>query len=480
MKKFLTRREILQEAAGGLGAIALGAMLAEDRALGASSESVKERVYDLKPKPPHFAPKAKNVIFLYMSGGPSSIDMWDPKPTLVKYDGKPAPFEIKGRALNGSQQIMASPWSFKKYGQTGRWVSELLPHFTKVVDEVAFVRSMTTDRIDHSTAQFTFISGRGVTGFPSIGSWVSYALGTENQNLPAFIAMEHGESSIHSRSFNSAWLPPIYSGTKMEANPDAPIFDIKRPKEITAEAQSQLLRVVSALNRRQNQGYLLDQELEARIANYELAARMQLEAMKVADISKESDATKQLYGIDDKVSGPFGRNCLLARRLVESGVRFVTIISGFNGGAQNGWDCHFNLEGTLPGLCKSVDQGTAALLIDLKARGLLDHTLVVFSGEFGRLPTIEAVGRNPGRDHNPYGFSMWMAGAGVKPGADYGDTDELGYAALKEYRLTHSDIHASIQHLLGIDFKKNTYAYEGRDESLVGINPARVVHEILA
>lgn len=479
MKKILTRREALREMAGGLGAIALSAMLAQEKGFAALSESSKERTYDLKPKAPHFAPKAKNVIFLYMSGGPSSIDMWDPKPTLVKYNGKPAPFEIKGRALNGSQQIMASPWAFKQYGETGRPVSELMPHFSKVVDEVAFVRSMTTDRIDHSTAQFTFISGRGITGFPSIGSWVAYALGTENQNLPAFIAMENGESSIHSRSYNSAWLPPVYSGTKMEANPTAPIFDIQRPKDITQEGQQQLLKVLSVLNRRQNKVYPLDQDLEARIANYELAARMQLEAMKVADISKESEATKQLYGLDDKVAGSFGRNCLMARRLVESGVRFVTIISGFGGGAQNGWDCHFNIEGTLPGLCKSVDQGTAALLIDLKARGLLDHTLVVFAGEFGRLPTIEALGKNPGRDHNPYGFSLWMAGAGVKPGVDYGRTDELGYAAIKEFKLTHSDIHATIQHLLGIDFKKNTYAYEGRDESLVGVNPARVVSEIL-
>jgi len=242
--------------------------------------------------------------------------------------------------------------------------------------------------------------------------------------------------------------------------------------------QAELLKVVQGLNRVQKKAYPLDQDLESRIANYELSARMQIEAMKVADISNESQTTRQLYGLDDKVGGPFAHNCLMARRLVESGVRFVTLISGSGGGA--GWDCHNNIQGSMPGLCKSIDQGMYGLLTDLKARGMLENTLVVWSGEFGRLPTIEAKSVRPGRDHNPYGFSMWMAGAGVKPGIDYGATDDLGYAAVKDYKLTHSDIHATIQHLVGLDYKKNTYLYEGRDESLVGINPARVVNEILA
>ena len=472
----ISRRQALRETAGGLGAVALSWLLDQQNVFGAATVAPGP-VYDLKPKRPHFAPKAKNVIFIYISGGPSTIDMFDPKPGLLKYDGKPAPFEIKGRALNGSQQIMASPWSFKQYGETGRPVSELLPYFAKTVDQVAFVRSMTTDRIDHSTAQFTFVTGRGITGFPSIGSWIAYGLGTENQNLPAFIALENGQATINTRAYSSAWLPPIYSGTKMEANPEAPMFDIKRPKDMTGDQQAELLRIVQGLNRVQKKAYPLDQDLESRIANYELSARMQIEAMKAADTSNESAATKQLYGLDDKVAGPFGHNCLLARRLVESGVRFVTIISGSGGGA--GWDCHNNIQGSMPGLCKSIDQGMYALLTDLKARGMLENTLVIWSGEFGRLPTIEAKNLRPGRDHNPYGFSMWMAGAGVKPGIDYGATDELGYAAIQNYKLTHSDIHATIQHLVGLDYKKNTFLYEGRDESLVGINPARVVNEVL-
>lgn len=473
-----TRREALVEAAGGLGAVAFSWLLNQQKAAASESELMKSRVYDLKPKKPHFAPKAKNVIFIYISGGPSTIDMFDPKPVLMKYDGKPAPFEIKGRALNGSQQVMASPWSFRQYGQSGRPVSELLPEFAKVVDDVAYVRSMTTDRIDHSTAQFTFVTGRGITGFPSIGSWIAYGLGTENQNLPAFIALETGPATIQTRAYSSAWLPPIFSGTRMDSNPEAPMFDITRPKDMSETQQAQLLDIVKGLNRRQKQHFPLDHDLESRIANYELAARMQMEAMKVADISNESAGTKQMYGLEDKIAAPFGHNCLMARRLVESGVRFVSIISGTGGGA--GWDCHNNIQGSLPGLCRSIDKGMYGLISDLKARGMLEDTLVVWSGEFGRLPTIQANNVRPGRDHNPYGFSMWMAGAGVKPGIDYGDTDELGYAAQKEYKVTHSDIHATIQHLVGLDFKKNSYVYEGRDETLVGINPARVINEVLA
>ncbi len=471
----MTRRQILREAAGGLGAIALSCMLGEQASFAAEAGPLHS--YDLKPKQPHFPAKAKNVIFIYISGGPSTIDMFDPKPTLMKYNGQPAPFEIKGRALNGSQQVMASPWSFKQYGESGRPVSELLPDFAQVVDEVAYVRSMTTDRIDHSTAQFTFVTGRGITGFPSIGAWIAYGLGTENQNLPAFIALETGGSTIKTRAYSSAWLPPIYSGTRMDGNSESPMFDIKRPKDMSESEQAQLLNIVKSLNRRQKQAYPLDQDLESRIANYELAARMQLEAMKVADLSQESAKTKQLYGLEDQVSAPFGQNCLLARRLIESGVRFVTLISGTGGGA--GWDTHNNIQGALPGLCRSIDRPIYGLITDMKARGLLNDTLIVWSGEFGRLPTIQSTGARPGRDHNPYGFSMWMAGAGVKAGVDYGDTDDLGYAANKEQKVTHSDIHATIQHLVGLDYKKNTFSYEGRDESLVGVNPARVIKEIL-
>ncbi|MFN7919407.1 MAG: DUF1501 domain-containing protein [Bryobacteraceae bacterium] len=469
MTRYFSRRQALREAATGFGAMALGSILAmEDRA-----QASALRTFDLKPKQPHFPAKAKNVIFIYVGGGPSTIDMFDPKPTLVKFDGKPAPFEIKGRALNGSQEVMASPWKFTKCGESGREISNLLPHFQKVVDKVTFVRSMRTDRIDHSTAQFTFVTGRGFTGFPTIGAWVSYALGTHNSDLPAFIALGEG-ASIGARAHSSAWLPPIFTGTQMRADEKAPIFDIKRPESMSADEQQRLLHTVNALNREQRGSHALDQDLESRIANYELAARMQVEALRVADLAKESEATRKLYGVDQPGSGEFGKHCLLARRLVESGVRFVQVYGG------GGWDTHSNIGGQLPGLCQRIDQGMSALLTDLDQRGMMKDTLVIWSGEFGRLPTIEARNSAPGRDHNPYGFSMWMAGAGVKRGYDFGETDELGYAAVPSSALGHADIHATVQHLLGIDYAKNTYFHEGRNESLVGVTPARVVKEVLA
>jgi uncharacterized protein DUF1501 len=368
--------------------------------------------------------------------------------------------------------VMASPWEFKQYGESGRWVSELAPHMAKVIDHTTFLRAVTTDRVDHSTAQFTALTGRGVAGFPSIGSWATYGLGAENQDLPAFVALEDTYTTIRNRVWGSAWLPPIYQGTKMNVD-GAPIFDIARPKGVTEEEQRSFLRLVNDLNRVQKkQKYSRDFDLEARIANYELAARMQLAATKVADLSKETDATKKLYGMDDPKTANFSTCCLMARRLVENGVRFVTVVNG-------GWDHHDNIKADLPQVCYRTDHGIAGLLSDLKSRGLLESTLVVWGGEFGRLPTIERVGPRPGRDHNPHGFSIWMAGGGLKAGFDFGDTDDIGYAAV-DGRLTHSDVHATILHLLGLDFKKLTFEWEGRDESLTGINPARVVTEILA
>ena len=466
----ITRRDALRNTAGGLGSIAASWLMQRQAAAAPAAAHIGS--HTLAAKAPHFPAKAKSVIFIYMGGGPSTIDMFDPKPTLAKYDGQNAPFEIKGRALNGSQRVMASPFEFKQHGESGRWVSSLLPHFSKVVDNVAFVRSMWTDRIDHSTAQFTFVTGRGVAGFPSLGSWVSYGLGTENQDLPAFIALQDAPATIKRRAFGSAWLPPVYQGTQMNVE-GAPIFDVERSKHVSESQQLEFLELVKGFNRFHQTKYPLDPDFETRIANYELAAKMQLSATNVADISGESATTKELYGVDDPASGSFGSRCLLARRLVEKGVRFVTVING-------GWDHHSRIVENIQVLCKRTDQGVAALLTDLKARGLLDETLVVWSGEFGRLPTIQSNDAKPGRDHNPYGFNMWMAGGGVKPGAEYGQTDELGYAAVEEFKLGHADVHATILNQLGLDYKKLTYEYEGRDESLVGVTPARVINEILA
>ncbi|MDA0207196.1 MAG: DUF1501 domain-containing protein [Acidobacteria bacterium] len=469
MNRRTTRRQALKETAGGLGAIAASWLMHQE---GLAATQELSGPANLLPRAPHFAPKAKSCIFIYMGGAPSTIDMYDHKPNLWKYDGKEAPFLIKGRRLGGSQQVMASPFEFKKYGESGRGVSDLLPHFTKVVDDVAFIRSMWTDRIDHSTAQFTFASGRPIAGFPSLGSWAAYGLGTENQNLPAFVALEDSSATIKRRAYGSAWLPPVYQGTLMNVD-DAPIPNLTRAEGVTELDQKEFLEISAELNKLQQKKYPLDPDFEARIANYELAARMQLEATKVADISNESEATKKLYGVDDVHSGAYGTRCLTARRLVESGVRFVTVINGE-------WDHHSDIKEKIQALCKKTDQGVAALLIDLKNRGMLDETLVVWAGEFGRLPTIEAQEAKPGRDHNPYGFSIWMAGGGIKAGVDYGDTDELGWQSLEEYKVSHHDVHATILHQFGLDVDKLTFEYEGRSETLVGVQPHRVVHEILA
>jgi hypothetical protein len=468
----LSRRRLLRDAATGFGGAALLWMLQPERARAAET-TPSPGVFDLHPKKPAFPAKAKSVIFLFMGGGPSAVDMFDPKPALQKYDGKDAPIHLEGRRLGGSQRVMASPWKFQQFGQSGRWVSELLPNFANVVDHVTMLRSVTTDRVDHSTAQFTALTGRGIAGYPSIGAWATYGLGTENQNMPAFVALEDTYTTIRNRCWGSAFLPPIYQGTHMNVE-GAPIFDVTRPKDVTENQQKSFLSMVNTLNQVQRkQGYSLDLDMEARIANYELAARMQLAASNVADLSKETDATRKLYGLDDPATRHYGGCCLMARRLVERGVRFVTVVNG-------GWDHHTNIQGDLPKVCNATDRGVAALIQDLHSSGLMDSTLVVWGGEFGRLPTIETVIAKPGRDHNPHGFVMWMAGAGVKPGFDFGATDEFGYAAVEEYKITHSDVHATILHLLGLDFNTLTFEHEGRAESLIGVTPARVVKELLA
>jgi hypothetical protein len=464
----ISRRQILRDAATGFGGTALLWMLHQERMRAAETPA---RSYDLRSKKPELPQKAKAVIYLYMGGGPSTIDMFDPKPLLKKYDGQECPTKVEGRRLAGSQKVMASPWQFKQYGESGRWVSELMPNMAQVIDHTTFLRGLTTDRVDHSTAQFTALTGRGIAGFPSIGSWAAYGLGTENQDLPAFVALEDTYTTIRNRVWGSAWLPPVYQGTRMNVE-GSPIFDINRPKDVSEDQQRSFLQLVNDLNRVQKrERYAHDLELDARISNYELAARMQLAATQVTNLSKETEATRKLYGMDDTKTAHFGTCCLMARRLVENGVRFVTVVNG-------GWDHHNNIQADLAEVCYRTDMGLAGLLADLRSRGLLDSTLVVWGGEFGRLPTIEQLTGKPGRDHNPHGFSIWMAGGGLKPGFDLGGTDDLGYAAVGE-KLTHSDVHATILHLLGLDYKKLTYEYEGRNESLIGVNPARVIHEIL-
>jgi hypothetical protein len=454
---FPTRREALLGSMGGWGSIVFSSLLR-----GGSAQ-----VHDLLPRAPHFPAKAKSVIFLFMPGGPSQVDLLDPKPALSRHDGKTPPIKVVSRKDVAQPKLFASPFRFVRHGQSGIEVSELLPGLASVVDEIAVIRSAVTDRIDHDTAQYHYMSGRNISGFPAIGAWVTYGLGSENQNLPGYIALHDGDALIGPRAWTGGWLPPTYAGTLMEVE-GVPIPDLKRPETMSREAETTVIGMVNGLNRLHRPKHPELLELDARIANYEMAARMQMEAMAVADPSRESESVKRLYGLDHAETKSFGARCLVARRLVESGVRFVQVTNG-------GWDHHAKLAENLSKSAGKIDIPVAGLIRDLKQRGLLDSTLVVWGGEFGRLPTAE---RADGRDHNPRGFSVWMAGGGIKGGAIYGATDEIGYAAA-ENPVSHSDMHATILHLLGLDVRKLTYEYDGRAETLIGVNPARVLREIL-
>ncbi|MDQ3622634.1 MAG: DUF1501 domain-containing protein [Verrucomicrobiota bacterium] len=464
----LTRREMLRKSAGGLGGIALSWLLAQS---GLARASAPCPALNLLPKPPHFAPRARNVIFLYMGGGPSHMDLLDPKPLLAKYDGQPIPFRVEQRDLHSAAKVMASPFKFAKYGHSGLDVSELLPHLATVADELAVVRSGVTTRVDHGEALLMMHTGRPISGFPTMGSWITYGLGTENANLPAYVAMPDGPSERVRNATSAGWLPALYQGTPMNTGEGDPFFFLNPPGDssVVDRHPAEFLRLTQALNRRHRAARPEVSQLDARIQNFELAARMQVESMKQVDIAAESPATRKLYGLDDKKTEPFGRRCLIARRLVEAGVRFVHIM-------RNDWDHHSGLKFGLTRVCAETDQPVAGLLKDLKGRGLLDETLVVWTGEFGRLPVVEG---SDGRDHNPHGFTFWMAGGGVKAGTIYGATDEFGYRAA-ENPVRVADLHATLFHLLGLQHDKLVFEFEGREETITGVESARVVKELIS
>ncbi|MFN7923020.1 MAG: DUF1501 domain-containing protein [Bryobacteraceae bacterium] len=462
----ISRREALIRSMGGFGSIVATMML---RGSGdpLRADSAK-KIYDLVPRSPHFPAKAKSVIFVFLPGGPSQVDLLDPKPILNKFDGQAPPIKVVSRKDVAQPKLFGSPFKFAKYGQSGLEVSELMPGLSQVVDEISVIRSCVTERIDHDTAQYHYMSGRNITGFPAVGAWVTYGLGSENQNLPGYIALHDGDALIGPRAWTGGWLPPNFAGTLMEVD-GVPIPDLKRPASMSVADERGIIDMVNGLNRLHRAKHPELLELDTRIANYEMAARMQMEALQKVDLSTESEATKRLYGLDNEVTKPFGKRCMVARRLVESGVRFVQITSG-------GWDHHAKLAESLTKSMGKIDIPVAGLIKDLKQRGLLDETLVVWGGEFGRLPTAE---RADGRDHNPRGFTCWMAGGGIKGGTVYGATDEIGYAAA-DNPVSHSDMHATILHLMGVDVRRLTYDYDGRVETLIGVNPARVLKEIIA
>ena len=456
--RFLSRRQLLAATGGGIGALACCELLS-----GASVEPSSP----LSPKRPHYAAKAKAVISIFCYGGVSQVDTFDPKPLLK---------ERQGEALTGKGPVvvsqghpgglMPSLWSFQKYGQCGMDVSELFPHVAKKVDDLALIRSMYSTSNDHGPALYQMNTGFIQAGYPSVGSWVTYGLGTENQNLPAFVVFsDHRGGPIGGApNWGNGFMPAAYQGTPFRSNGD-PIVDLKPPKEVTPERQRRWLDLLGKLNEQHLAKNPEDYELSARVQSYELAFRMQTHAVSAVDMNGESASTRALYGVGEKETDYVGRQCLMARRLVERGVRYVQIFSG-GGNFGESWDAHWDLKENHGQHCVETDKPIAGLLTDLKARGMLDSTLVVWHGEFGRMPISQKM---TGRDHNPGGFSIWIAGGGVKGGTIHGATDEFGYAATEE-RTSINDVHATMLHLLGLNHERLTYFQNGRNMRLTDVS----------
>lgn len=475
-----TRRSILNRSAYGIGGIALATLLQEQGLLATSDQGVVPH-YDLKPKQPHRFGQAKAMISMFMQGGPSHMDLFDPKPELVKYDGKDFPGEVKyDDAAGASREVMAPPWKFKKYGQCGMDVSELLPHFSRIVDDVTLIRSMRTGVNNHGQSIYALINGQVTGGRPTLGSWITYGLGSENQDLPAYVALTdpRGVPVLGVDNWSNGWLPSLFQGTVIR--PKEPrILNLDAPLSLQGEAQTRYLNFVQRINQEHLQARPGEADLEARIQSFELAARMQVAAKEALDISQESAATRKLYGIDNPAAAEFGTRCLIARRLVERGVRFVSLFTG-----NQTWDHHQNILTSLPAACLYVDQGAAALVTDLKQRGLLDTTIVHWGGEMGRLPVIQNRAgskdrKSVGRDHNTYGFSMWVAGGGFKGGHIHGETDEFAHNAVKDV-VNHYDYHATLLHLFGLDPGRLSYKRNGAFLRLVENPQAHLVPGLLA
>jgi hypothetical protein len=450
-----TRRQALLQGGGGFGALALSFLLQKHPLF--RQEAARN---PLAAKPPHFAAKAKSVIFLFMEGGPSHLDLFDYKPKLNELAGKPLPSSFGTVLTSMGEQgspLLASKRKWQQHGQSGLWVSDWLPHLAEHADDLAVLRSCWTDGINHSTGVCQMNTGTPLPGRPCLGSWVSYGLGTENDNLPAFIVMQDSNASTINgpRNWSSGFMPAVYQGIRVNGSGET-IANLQTLGDVGPERQQAKLQLLQQINRQHALNHPQLSELDARIAAYELAFRMQAQAPEAIDLAKEAEPTKALYGLDQKETAAFGKMCLMARRLVERGVRFVQLYSG----AGSRWDAHAKIEQNHSGLCRSVDKPIAGLLKDLKARGLLDSTLVIWGGEFGRTPMSE---KGDGRDHNPYGFTMWLAGGGVKGGQTIGATDDLGLHAVQD-RLHVHDLHATILWLLGLDHMRVIYPYKGRPE----------------
>jgi len=476
-----SRRDFLRRAGGGLGLLALADLMAREGRLTFGAEERSSRGDQcLAVKPPHFPAKAKRCIFLFMVGGPSQIDLFDPKPVLNKLDGQPLPpsfGKIHSQFLEADPLCLGSRRRFVRCGESGMPMSDLVPHLHKHADDIALIRSCVADSVVHAPALYQMNSGRTSMGWPSLGSWLTYGLGSENANLPGFVVMAQPQGTPEGGApcWGAGFLPASHQGTLFRAGPN-PIVNLKpaRPT-INEDQQRATLDLLGDLNRASPWYHPEDDPLEARIASYELAHRMQTAAPEAIDLSNESPETRALYGLDHPQTAEFGARCLIARRLVERGVRFVQLYSG-GGPVAWQWDAHHDVDANHEKMCGLTDQPIAALLTDLKRRGLLEETLVIWGGEFGRTPVAEGGGR--GRDHNNEGFSMWMAGGGVKGGTILGATDEIGFRAIED-RAHVNDLHATILHLMGLDHLRLTFHHHGRDERLTDVG-GRVLHPILA
>jgi hypothetical protein len=475
-----TRREFLWEVGCGFGAVALSGLFDDGffASQAVAADGVTKFVNPLASKPPHFAPQAKSVIFLFMYGGPSHIDTFDYKPKMKGMDNKTAQVKTHGRGgIKNQGRIVEPRWNFKQYGQCGKWVSDLYPHLGGCVDDIAFLHSMTADSPQHGSAMLQMNSGKILSGSPCLGSWVNYGLGSENEDLPGFVVMldPRGGPISGAKNWSSGYMPALYEGTILRSA-GAPILDLTRPQGMSAAAQRELLDVLRTYNAEHHALTGKNPTLAARIASYELAYQMQSSAPEAIDLGQESEKTKELYGLNQARTQAFGRQCLLARRLVERGVRFIQIYSGGNHN-DTSWDAHGDLVKNHTLHAGETDQPMAALLQDLKQRGLLDQTLIVWGGEFGRQPTAEYA-QGTGRDHNAYGFTMWLAGGGIHGGVSVGTTDELGSAAVeKPFHVKR--LHATILNQMGIDPDRLSYFYGGLDQKLVGVEGAEPIPEIL-
>lgn len=479
----LNRRDFLRLGGTGLGSIALTALLAEQGLLADDKSPIRPQWSSERPtapRSPHFAAKAKNVLVIFCSGALSHVDVWDYKPELVKRHGQPLPGGDKLVTFQGANGALTAPlWEFKQRGRSGKMISDMLPNLAELADDLCFIHSMTANSNTHGPAENQMSTGFTLEGFPSIGSWVSYALGSENQDLPAFVAIPdpRGVPQVGPNHWNSAFLPAAFQGTAFNA--DKPIPNLKTPNRIQSSSDAASRELLSFLNQHHLMRHPGDTELTARIASYELAARMQLSAAEVTDFSGESASTLQFYGADgsNELKARFASNCILARRLLERGVRFVQLFNGAYamGEGVGNWDGHKTLKAQYDIHAPILDQPCAALIKDLKQRGLLASTLVAFVTEFGRMPTFQKDAS--GRDHNPQGFTIWLAGAGVKSGFSYGATDEFGYKAVENIATIY-DLHATILRLLGLDHERLTFYHNGTERRLTDVH-GEVIKEVL-